>query len=102
MQQITISGTLLNDAETCIDKKGNSYVRFDVTCGESEMNGRKSFTHYHCICYIGGFNELKKGESVFLTGKLNAKISTDKEGKAYLNLNVMVYQASGGYKVIDK
>ena len=35
MQQITISGTLLNDAETCIDKKGNSYVRFDVTCGET-------------------------------------------------------------------
>lgn len=102
MQQITISGTLLSGAEQCTDKNGNTYVRFDVTCGESDINGRVEYTHYHCTCYISGFENLKKGDQVFITGKLRAKVSTGKDGKAYLNLNVMVYQATGGYKIEER
>lgn len=103
MQQITISGTLLNDAEQCKDKNGKYYVRFKVTCGDQDINGRVQFTHYHCTCYLPGFEELKKGDQIFVTGKLSAKAGvSNTDGKAYLNLNVMVYQATGGYKQEEK
>ena len=102
MQQITISGTLLNDAERCKDRNGNFYVRFDVTCGESDTSGRPEFTHYHCTCYITGFEKLKKGDQVFITGKLRAKLSANAKGEAYMNLNVMVHQVSGGYKIEER
>lgn len=103
MQQITISGTLSSEVERCKDKNGNSYIRFKVVCGDTDINGRSVFTHYHCTCYISGFEDLKKGDQVFITGKLSAKISISaKDGNPYLNLNVMVYQASAGYKQDEK
>ncbi len=102
MQQVTISGTLYSDAETCRDKNGHVYVRFKVTCGDTDINGRVQFTHYHCTCYLPKFDKLKKGDQVFVTGKLSVKLSTNDDGKPYINLNVMVYQASGGYKIEDK
>lgn len=102
MQQITISGTLLSDAETCVDKRGKTFVRLKVTCGDTDINERTQYTHYYCTCYMSGFEKLKKGDQVFLTGKLSAKAVLGTDGKAYLNLNVMVYQASGGYKVVER
>lgn len=103
MQQITISGTLSNDIERCKDKNGNSYIRFKVACGDTDINGRVQFTHYHCTCYVSGFEDLKKGDQVFVTGKFSAKITNSaKDGTPYLNLNVMVYQVSGGYKIQER
>lgn len=103
MQQITISGTLSADAEKCRDKNGNPYVRFKVACGDNDINGRTIFTYYHCTCYISGFEDLKKGDQVFVTGKLSAKIGNSvKDGTAYLNLNIMVYQVAGGYKIEER
>lgn len=102
MQQITISGTLLTDAELCKDKNGKNFVRFKVTCGDTDAFGRTEYTHYQCTCYLQNFNKLKKGDQVFVTGKLSAKISADDKGKSYLNLNVMVYQATGGYKIEER
>lgn len=102
MQQITISGTLLYDAEACTDRNGRSYARFKVTCGDTDMSGRAQFTHYHCTCYLPNFEKLKKGDQVFVTGKLSAKVSLDEKGNPTLNLNIMVYQASGGYKLEER
>lgn len=102
MQQITISGTLLSDAVVCTDKNGRQYVRFKVTCGDEDINGRTQFTHYHCTCYPTGFDKLKKGDQVFINGRLSAKISISETGKPYLNLNIMVYQATGGYKMAER
>lgn len=103
MQQITISGTLCNDAERCKDKNGNTYMRFKVACGDTDLNGRMIYTYYHCTCYISGLETLKRGDQVFITGKLSAKVNiSPKDGYPYLNLNVMVYQASSGYKLEDR
>lgn len=102
MQQITISGTLLADAEQYKDKNGNNFVRLKVTCGETDMNGRTQFTHYLCTSYLEGFNKLKKGDQVFLTGKLSAKSGIDEKGKPFWSLCVMVYQATGGYKIEER
>lgn len=102
MEQITISGTLLTKAETDYDKKGRKYTRFTVTCGSEDIHGRTQFTHYRCICYVGGYEKLVQGDQVFLTGRLSASIGTDSFGKNYLNLNVMVHQASGGYRASER
>lgn len=102
MQQVTISGNLLNDAEKCRDKNGNLYSRFDVTCPDTNYAGRTTYTHYHCVCYLAGVEMLKKGDQVFLTGKLNATASVDSKGNAYVNLNIMVFQATVGSKLEDR
>ena len=102
MEQITISGTLLTDAETAKDKNGRTFTRFTVTCGSEDIHGRTQFTHYRCVCYVSGYEKLVKGDQVFVTGKLSAKIGVDTTGKNYLNLNIMVYQATGGYKASER
>ena len=98
MQQITISGTLLTDAEKSVDKNNRTFVRFTVSCGWSDQYGRTQYTHYRCVCYVGGYDKMKKGDQVFVTGKLTASIGYDNAGKSYLNLDVMVYQVSKGYR----
>lgn len=102
MQQVTISGTLYRDAEKCIDRNGRKYIRFVVTCGSDEPGGRTEFTHYQCTCYMTGFENMKKGDQVFVTGKFSARTRVDDKGKTYMNLNVMVHQINGGYRVSDR
>lgn len=99
MQQITISGTLLEDAVVCTDKNQRSFTRFIVSCGEEDQNGRMQFTHYNCTCYLPICNNLKKGDLVLISGKFSAKCVPDENGgMPKLRLNVMVYQLSGGYR----
>ena len=98
MQMISISGTLLVDAEKCVGRNGVSYIRFDVTCPDQDAYGRTIYTHYHCTCYINGFDQLRKGDQVFISGKFHAKLSVDEKGKPYMNLNIMVYQITAGYR----
>lgn len=102
MLQITISGTLLENAETCVDKNGRTYTRFSVSCGSEDLNGRTQFLHFSCTCYVKGYEYLKKGDQVFLTGKFSAKLNTGNDGKTYMNLYIMVYQAAGGYKANER
>lgn len=101
MQQITISGTLLSDAEKCVDKSGKNYSRFTVSCGSTGPDGRVEFTHYRCICYISGYEKFKKGDQAFVTGKLSARLRVDDKGRTYMNLDIMVYQLTGGYRARD-
>lgn len=102
MQQITISGTLVSNSESCTDKNGKSFSRFSVVCGSREITGRTKYTYYRCICYVSGYERLKKGDQVFVTGKLNADVAVDSKGQPYLQLNVMVYQASGGFRADER
>ena len=102
MQQITICGTLISDAESCTDRNGRPYIRFEVNCDDPDITGRTQYTHYHCTCYLNNLDKLKKGDQVFLTGKLMAKLTIGRDGKPYMNLNVMVYQATDGYKIEER
>lgn len=102
MQQVTISGTLLADAEKCVDTNGRTYSRFTVSCGSKGPGGRTEYTQYRCTCYITGYEDCKKGDQIFLTGKLSAKLKTDEKGKVHLNLDVMIHFASGGYKYAER
>lgn len=97
-----ISGTLSGDAERCVDKNSRPYIRFTVTCGDADINNRTVYTHYQCTCYMTGYENMKKGDQVFLTGRFSAKQRTDDKGKTYMNLNVMVYQITGGYRADEK
>lgn len=102
MQQITISGSLLTDAFTFKDVNNRQYVRFVVSCPNVDKFGRTTFSHYRCTCYILGFQSLKKGDQVFLTGRFTPSIGTDEKGKTYLNLDVLVLSISGGYKADER
>ncbi len=102
MEQITISGTLATKAESCTDKNGKKYSRFTVTCKSEDIYGRVHFTHYWCTCYVPGYEKKEKGDQIFLTGKLSAKIGFNEDGKPYLNLNVMVYQATEGFTALER
>jgi len=102
MEQIILSGTLFKDAESCIDKSGKTYSRFTVVCGSNDSTGRAVFTRYHCICYISGYEKMKKGDQVFVTGKLTAKLGIDENENPSVSLSVMVFQISGGYRAEER
>ena len=102
MQHITISGTLLDDAEKCTDKDGRNYIRFSVSCGDSTPGGRTEFTHYNCTCYIMAYEGMRKGDQVFITGRFSPRLRKDDKGRSYMNLNIMVHQINGGRKAADK
>ncbi len=102
MEQATISGTLLTDVETCVDVKGRNYSRFTVTCGSKSVNGRTKYTHYQCTSYLSGYEKLKKGDQVFVTGNLSVTEYRDNSGTMKTRLNILVYQMSGGYRAEEK
>ena len=102
MQQIILSGTLIADATEHIDKNGRKHCRFILTCGETDVYGRTVYIHYNCICYKNGYEGMKKGDQVFITGKFLPSLNLDKDGKAYMNLNVMINTISGGYRANER
>lgn len=98
MEQITLCGTLVEDARSCQDKAGHPYVRFTVGCGRQDQYGRTIYTNYRCTCYVPGYDKLKKGDQVFITGKLSSYLGFGENGKPKVNLDVMIYQVAPGYK----
>ena len=102
MQQITLSGTLITEAFRQVDKKGRPYIRFTLSCGSIMPGDRVEYTHYKCVCYIGGYDRLEKGDQVFVVGKLQASIQYDESQSPSLNLQVMVTNMSGGRRAEDK
>lgn len=102
MQQITISGTLLEDAEACRDKNSREYVRIKVTCGETDQNGRTQFSTYHCICYNAAYAKMKKGDQVFISGKFTPYVYMDKSGVEKMSLNILVIQITKGYQASER
>ncbi len=103
MQRITISGTLLGDTACFRDKNDRQFIRFTVTCGSTDIHGRTVFNHYRCTCYItSGYENMKKGDQVFIMGKFLPSIGVDDKGKPYLNLDVMVTDITGGYRATER
>ena len=102
MQQITLSGALITDAFKLKDKNNKDFLRFTLSCASVDNYGRTVFTHYRCTCYIIGFQGLKKGDQVFITGRFTPSIGTDDKGKTYMNLDVMVLSIAGGYRANER
>lgn len=90
MEVITISGRLLEDCELCTDKRGNSFVRFKVTCKNKDYNGKTIYNVYRCICYYAGFEDLKRNEKVYIVGDLSLSIRKDQNGESWINADVYV------------
>lgn len=102
MQQITISGTLVSDAQQCVDKRGRKFVRFTLTCGSADVYGKINYNHYQCVCYIPGYEKAKKGDQLFLTGRFTPSVVLNENKKAELRLDVMVLTISGGYTANER
>lgn len=70
MQQITIAGVIAEDSEKKTNEQGHEYVRFKVHCTDTDNKGKQRITVYRCYTYKTQFDNLKKGECIFLTGTL--------------------------------
>lgn len=97
MQVITISGKLLGNSESKTDKNGHKYFRFKVLC-EGSAQGKKKTTIYRCYCYNTEYENLKDGETVFLSGDIDMNVRLDDNGKAWINCDVYVRQIDKGAK----
>lgn len=102
MEIVTISGTLYDDSSQGRDRNGRDFTRFTVTCGSTDQNGCAVFTHYRCIYYRKGYEKLRKGDQVFLSGSQKVSIWVDQNGKPWINIDVMVQQLSCGYRADER
>ena len=87
LQKIEIIGNLVGDAEVKSGKDGKEYVSFRIAA--SEGSGEEKKSTYYDVSYIksGLFQYLKKGKSVYVSGRLSLS-AVAKDGKAYLNAYV--------------
>lgn len=98
MQVITISGKLLGDSETKVDKSGHKYIRFKVLSEYTAQKQDKTMI-FRCYCYNTVYENLKDGEKVFLSGDIDMTIRIDEKGKAWINCDVYVRQIDKGTKI---
>ena len=98
MQQITIAGVLVKDAEICVDESSHKYTRFIVSCATESTRGRIRYFYYNCFCYLPGCERLRANDQVFLTGKFSAELKLNEKGEPCMDFSIMVFQASVGYK----
>lgn len=92
MQVITISGKLYGNCEVKTDKNGHNYIRFKVACKSDRATKENNFNIYRCYFYNTAYADLKDGDTVFLSGDLEASIETDSQGKTWLNQTIYVRQ----------
>ena len=98
MQQITISGWAPYDSEVCSDNYGRNYKRFVTRCVSYSRTNTRIYTEYSCKCYLSQIDDIKKGDEVFLTGKLALGITQDEKGNPKLIANVHVNQIAIRHK----
>ena len=70
MQNIVLSGHLIEDCELKTDKKGHNYIRFRIGCEDPDMAGKNQLTVYRCYTYNLSYDNLKKRDVIFITGVL--------------------------------
>ena len=84
LQKIDLIGNLVADAEIRSGKEGGEYIAFRVAVSE-HSGEEKNTTYYEVTCSKSGVIEyLKKGQQVFVSGRLSIN-AVCKDGKAYQN-----------------
>ena len=84
LQKIDLIGNLVADAEIKTGKDGNEFISFRIAV--TDLYGEeKRTTYYEVSCHKSGVIEyLKKGQQVFVSGRLSIN-AVSKDGKAYQN-----------------
>ena len=70
MQNIILSGLLLEDSEVKTDKNGHELIRFRLACYDYDYAGKRQITIFKCIVRDPNYKNLKVDDMVFITGKL--------------------------------
>lgn len=88
LQQISIIGNLAANAEEKTGREGNPFISFKVIVSDS-MN--KEIKTRYDVAYRkdGLMNYLKKGQQVYVSGRLSLSANLGSDGKAYVNASVM-------------
>jgi len=93
MEEIALSGILVDDAEKRIDKKGHEYIRFKVGCEGTDMYGKPRVSLYRIFSYDLNLATLKKGQMVFVVGTFSIDVI---DGRS--NLNVYAHKVVNGMR----
>ena len=96
IQTIILLGHLMTDAETFIDKDGHDFIRFKMCCRKTTFKGESKFTVYRVCCYQKGFENMKRGDQVYVSGDLDINVHIDDKGKVWLNTEVYARQIAKG------
>lgn len=96
IQNIILVGHLLTDAQSYTDKNGHDYIRFKMSCRRTTYTGETKFTIYRICCYQSGFENLRQGDQVYVSGDLDITYHVDENGKAWLNNDVFARQITKG------
>lgn len=85
LQRIEIIGNLVADAEVRPGQNQSEFVAFRVAVNES--SGEEKKTTFYDVSYAknGVFGYLRKGQQVYVSGRLSVSASNGKDGRAYLN-----------------
>ena len=93
MQQITITGNLVSDAQIKTRKgpdgqTSSEFVTFKVACNTNF--GETKETTYYDVSFrkSGVFEYLKKGQPVLVSGMLRTNTTTKEDGTKYFNLHI--------------
>ena len=85
LQTIQIIGNLTADAELKVSQNGNEFVAFRVAVNENL--GDEKRTTFYDVSYPKNklFGYLKKGISIYVSGRLSISAVLGKDGKPYMN-----------------
>ena len=84
LQKIDLIGNLVADAEIKPGMDGSEFIGYRVAVSENFAEEKRT-TYYEVSCHKSGVIEyLKKGQQVFVSGRLSIKAEC-KDGKAYQN-----------------
>lgn len=80
MQTITITGTVLQDAQSSTDQWGKAFTCILVSCWRKSQIDEPIFTKYRCFVHKKGYEDIRKGDRVCISGELwaGAVISNEK------------------------
>ena len=100
MNKVEIQGFLGQDAEAKTFESGKTLINMSIATNESYKNDKNEWinnTTWHNVVYWKNKKEenldfLKKGELVSITGKLNSRKYTDKNGEDRYVTKVVAYK----------
>lgn len=96
IQTITLMGHLISKVDKFVDKNGHEFIRFKMSCRKTTFKGDTKNTVYRVCCYQGGFENLKEGDQVYVSGDLDISVYIDDKGKVWLNNEVFAIRISKG------
>ena len=95
LNEVTIAGNVGSDARDGATQNGTRVVTFSLAHNEKGKDGRQDVTTWVRVKVFGGWCDFaascKKGDNVFVKGKLNVQTYKDKNGVERTSVDVIPF-----------